>query len=469
MCPVLESDRINAKTSAEIRNEQVIPAVYSPARGKFEGHIQVRVSIHRRWVPLMRPLSAPAVAFDRELATAVAGQEAPDRRRVVLVGAGALGSQIGMNLARQGTFSWTVVDSDYLLPHNLARHALLMDELGAPKAFALARQMGLLLNESFTAVVGDATRPDAELARELFEAEVIIDASASVAVSRYLADLESSKGRRLCVFFNPGGTAVIILTEDGARSITLRDVEAQYHRLVQTEPALAGHLRTGPGFRYSGSCRALTNRILATSAALLSALGARGIVEALKSDRAAIRIWKVKETGAVEIVECRGAITHRLSLGEWSISYDDDLLAQLAILRNIRLPRETGGVLLGIADMSRKAIHVAHALPEPEDSRGSPEEFERGVVGLKAAVGDAVEASLHQLSYVGEWHSHPRRSSPLPSGTDLVQIVWLGNELEHEGLPGLMAIAADHGAFAFVLAAPTGHRQRGSASSGEAA
>jgi hypothetical protein len=43
---------------------------------------------------------------------------------------------------------------------------------------------------------------------------------------------------------------------------------------------------------------------------------------------------------------------------------------------------------------------------------------------------------------------------PLPSTVDLAQIIWLGNELEHEGLPGLMAIAADHGAFAFVLLKP---------------
>ena len=104
--------------------------------------------------------------------------------------------------------------------------------------------------------------------------------------------------------------------------------------------------------------------------------------------------------------------------------------------------------------MSCKSIYVVHALSEPEDSRGRPEGFERGVVGLKAVVNDAVEASLHQLSYVGEWHSHPRRSSPLPSTVDLAQIIWLVNELEHEGLPGLMAIAADSGAFAFVLAGP---------------
>jgi hypothetical protein len=394
------------------------------------------------------------LAFDRELAAAVAGHAEPDRRRAVLAGAGALGSQIAMNMAREGAFSWTVVDSDWLLPHNLARHALLADELGAPKALALARQMGWLLNESFTAVAGDVCKPDAELVQELAEADVIIDASASVAVSRHLADLDNSRARRLCVFFNPAGTAVILLAENGDRTITLRDLEAQYHRTVQTEPALDDHLRAGPGLRYSSSCRALTNRIPATSAALLSALGARGLAEALNSDDAAVRIWKIGAAGAVQLTERRGAAPHHVNLGDWSITYDDDLLAELASLRASRLPRETGGVLLGIADMSRKSIHVAHALPEPEDSRGSPEGFERGVVGLKAAVSRAVETSLHQLSYVGEWHSHPLRSSPLPSTIDLAQIVWLGNELEYEGLPGLMAIAADNGAFAFVLAGP---------------
>jgi hypothetical protein len=394
------------------------------------------------------------LAFDRELAAAVAGHAEPDRRPAVLVGAGALGSQIAINLAREGAFSWTVVDSDWLLPHNLARHALLADELGAPKALALARQMGWLLNESVTAVAGDVTKPDAALMQELADANVIIDASAAVAVSRHLADLENSTARRLCLFFNPAGTAVVLLAENCDRSITLRDLEAQYHRLVQTEPALEDHLRAGPGLRYSGSCRALTNRIPATSAALLSALGARGLLETLKSDDAAVRIWKVSEAGAVQLIERSAAATHRLNLAEWSITYDDELLAELASLRDSRLPRETGGVLLGIADMSRKSIHVAHALPEPEDSRGSPEGFERGVVGLKATVTRAVETSLHQLSYVGEWHSHPRKSSPLPSTVDLAQIVWLGNELEHEGLPGLMAIAADNGAFTFVLAGP---------------
>jgi integrative and conjugative element protein (TIGR02256 family) len=122
-------------------------------------------------------------------------------------------------------------------------------------------------------------------------------------------------------------------------------------------------------------------------------------------------------------------------------------------MRQAHLPIETGGVLLGIADMSRKSIHVVMGLPQPSDSVGSVTGFERGVSGLPDAVNNAIETSLHQLRYVGEWHSHPPRSSAMPSQTDLRQLAWLRQELEAEGLPALMAIAADDGKFSFVLAA----------------
>jgi hypothetical protein len=400
------------------------------------------------------------VAFNRDLASSIAGRPASDRRPTVLIGVGALGSQLSVNLAREGAFSWSIVDKECLLPHNLARHSLFADDVGAPKAPALAARLGALLDEPFPAAVCDVTRIDPQiqddLTAKLGEAEIIIDASASVAVSRYLSDLPNVAARRLCAFFNPAGTAVVLLAESRNRTITLRDLEAQYHRLVVAEPQLAGHLRVeGSGIRYSGSCRALTNRIPATSAALLSAVAARGIVNSLKSDDALIQVWMASDEGEVRSIKRQGACVHQVTLGSWAVAYDDGLMDELARLRAGRLPNETGGVLLGIADMSRKSIHVAHALPQPEDSHGSVQGFERGVVGLLETVTGAVEASMHQLRYVGEWHSHPRRSSPLPSTTDLTQLEWLAAELEQEGLPGLMAIAADNGRFAFVLA---GHR-----------
>lgn len=71
---------------------------------------------------------------------------------------------------------------------------------------------------------------------------------------------------------------------------------------------------------------------------------------------------------------------------------------------------------------------------------------------LADTVNRANEASLHQIRYVGEWHSHPPRASRMPSIIDLAQVAWLRRELAQEGLPAVMAIAADHDQFTFLLA-----------------
>lgn len=395
-------------------------------------------------------------ALNREIAAAIAGQLVPDSRRAVLVGAGSLGSQLSLNLAREGRFNWTVVDEDYILPHNLVRHALFADDIGAPKASALAYELASTLAEKVTDIRCNILQPKESLREQLTtalaEADIIIDASASVAVSRHLSDLPEIQARRICAFFNPAGTSVVLLAESAGRDITLRDLEAQYHRMLLSDSRLSGHLLPdGLGMRYSGSCRALTNKIPASNAALLSALASRGTVQALATDEALISVWNLATDGEVNLVRREGAPVTRTQLSDWTVTYDTGLLSDLAALRKARLPNETGGVLLGIVDMCQKTIHIAHALPEPEDSQGTAFGFERGIVNLKALVGRAVAATMHQLRYVGEWHSHPDWATALPSSTDLTQLVWLGQELELEGLPGLMAIAAHDGRFTLVL------------------
>ena len=395
-------------------------------------------------------------APNREIAAVIAGRSGPDSRRAVLVGAGSLGSQLGLHLAREGSFAWTVVDDDYVLPHNLVRHALFGDDIGAPKASALAHKLASILAERVTDIQCNILQPNGafreQLTTALAEADIIVDASASVAVSRHLSDLPGTQARRICAFFNPAGTSVVLLAENDGRDITLRDLEAQYHRMLLSDSRLSGHLLPdAPGIRFSGSCRALTNKIPASNAALLSALASRGTVQALASGDARISVWNLAKNGEVDLVEREGETVTRTQLGDWTLAYDTGLLSNLAALRRASLPNETGGVLLGIADMSQKTIHIAHALPEPEDSQGTEFGFERGIVNLQELVGRAVAATMHQLRYVGEWHSHPDWATALPSSTDLNQLVWLGQELEIEGLPGLMAIAAQDGRFTFCL------------------
>lgn len=394
--------------------------------------------------------------FDRAAGATISGQTQPDTSRCVLIGAGSLGSQMAINLAREGRFQWTIIDNDHLMPHNLARHALHPIDVGRPKVIGLAHRIHALLDEPVTFFEADFLHPPAELSAKMDEAiadaDVIIDASASVAVSRRLANLPRPGALRLSVFFNPAGTAVVLLAEGRDSSLTLHDLEAQYHRLIQTTPALAHHLQAENGVRYSGSCRAATNRISASRAAQMSAIASQAIVDALASDEAVVRVWTLAADHSVTRTAAAVQPVQKIALGDWTVTYDEGLAAQIAAFRTERLPHETGGVLLGITDTSRRSVHIVTALPAPQDSTGSVTAFERGVSGLAAAVKDAAERSLHQVRYVGEWHSHPRGSSTRPSTTDIRQLCWLTQELESEGVPALMAIAGDNDQLTVLLA-----------------
>src|SRR5690606_19373184 len=132
-------------------------------------------------------------------------------------------------------------------------------------------------------------------------ADIIIDASASVPVSRWLSD-SPEKARRMCAFFSPDGRSAVLMAEAADRSVTLRDLEAVYLREILTNPTLKDHLRPGQQLRYTGACRALTNKIPASSIAVLSGLLAAGLATASGDTAAALRLWTMQEDGSIGCV-----------------------------------------------------------------------------------------------------------------------------------------------------------------------
>ncbi len=101
--------------------------------------------------------------------------------------------------------------------------------------------------------------------------------------------------------------------------------------------------------------------------------------------------------------------------------------------------------MFGVVDLVKSRLDLVEAWPEPADSRGTETEFVRGTKGLRQAVEQAIGKTLDQVRYVGEWHSHPRRTRTRPSGIDLNQIAWLTSTLSMDGCPGLLLIAGDGG------------------------
>lgn len=384
------------------------------------------------------------IAFDAEMAATMSGLGAPDGRKVVMVGAGSIGSNLSEALVREGRFDWTVVDKDYLLPHNLARHTLTLQSSGAFKADHLAaRLQALRSGVSCKAIMADfLDTHDDELTDALRGADIIIDTSASVPVARAIADLEID-ARRASAFFNPAGSAAVLLIQDQDRKVDLRALEAAYYAQILTKDELSDHLsQSANAIPYAGACRSVTNRIPAARAVTLSGLAATGLSKAVDQGEALVQIWSLADSGAVEIC-AQHVEPPTLHASLWRIFITPDVERRLKSMRAERLPNETGGVLMGVVDVAAMRIDVVGAWDQPPDSRGSPALFERGTDGLAHRVFEAMERTLDQVRYVGEWHSHPRHHSTDPSDIDVAQIAWLTDSLAFDGCPALMIIVGD--------------------------
>jgi hypothetical protein len=394
--------------------------------------------------------------FEQDLAARLVGRAAPDTRKVVLVGAGAIGSHVIDYLIREGRFAWTIIDDDRLLPHNLARHTARNDRVAQPKARILMDLVnGTLVGAPCAAAIEANLFASGEagvsIAKALAEANLIIDASASVVAGRHLSD-HKAEGRRVSVFFNPAGEATVLLAEPSDRSLTLRDLEAQYLSLVLRSDGLTEHLgKDAVTVAYTGACRAITNRIPAARAAVLSGLAASGLTNAVDADAAVITIWSLAPDGGVTVASASPEPVVRFRAGEWEIAVDAGLMRRIYEMRGARAPSETGGVLFGLVDIPAQRIHLVDASPAPPDSAETTVSFVRGVEGVEELMDRVRQVTAGQVRYVGEWHSHPPRTSARPSAVDGQQIDWLAALMGMDSMPALMVIAAEK-EFAVILA-----------------
>ncbi|MDI3330446.1 MAG: ThiF family adenylyltransferase [Micrococcus sp.] len=123
-------------------------------------------------------------------------------KRVLLIGAGAIGSVIADQLTRAGIGGLTIIDQDVLEPGNLVRHASNLSFVGAAKSHAaatLATQVNPYLEVRAHVLPVGSTVCGAEqratLSDEYDQADLIIDATAEVGVQRLTASLARQVGK----------------------------------------------------------------------------------------------------------------------------------------------------------------------------------------------------------------------------------------------------------------------------------
>lgn len=389
--------------------------------------------------------------LSREKAAELSGLPNCDSPRIVAIGQGAIGSQVSSNLIRMGWGDWCLVDCDHLLPHNLVRHELPGFCMGTRKSESISALMNSIIegNPVSSAVFADVLNPredaQTELSNALASADVILDMSTSVAVARHICLDVPSEARRVSLFLSPSGKDAVLLAEDASRSIPLDCLEMQYYRALIRNEKYVEHLVSSEGMtRYAGSCRDLSSRIPQDLISVHAGFGARGLRSALSGENAIIMLWRTDNNGLsaeCDLIEPVAVRTH--SIDGWTICLDEELLAAVSTLRNAKLPKETGGVIVGSVDMQRQRLYLVDALPAPPDSEEAPSYFIRGTDGLVSELDDVGRLTAGWLQYLGEWHSHPVGCGCSRSSDDCSLCRGLAVELKLEGLPGLMMIVGD--------------------------
>lgn len=397
------------------------------------------------------------MAVLRELSPAdvpkLSGMEGGESLQVVAIGAGALGSRVLDICARGGFGRWRIVDMDTFLPHNAVRHILGEWAIGQHKA----PHVGNLLNQAipgepivatFVADVTNTAALPAPMAEALKDSDLIVDMSASVAVSRTLA-LNENTARCVSLFFNPSASDLVMLAEDSNRACSLLDMEASYYAELSVNADLAGHLHVADerGVRFGNGCRDVTARISPDKVAIFGGLAVQGLRAASASSDAVAKIWRTTPDGAVKVIGLPTPSFRTRRMGDWDVRWSDELLTRLSAQRRVDLPNETGGILLGLVDFERRQICVSAAIDPPPDSVRKPHYFERGKTGLEALLRSVGQATAGQLRYVGEWHSHPDGCAATPSDDDDALFATLAALFRGTGEPYLMSIVSEDALF----------------------
>jgi len=273
---------------------------------------------------------------------------------------------------------------------------------------------------------------------------VIADFSASQEVARYLARDTEGDARCVSAFLNPTGTDVIVLAEDRFGKIPIDSVEMQYYQMLLDQPGLENHFREPEGrIRTARSCRDVSTVLPGDLVSHHAAVASRGIRAALKQDEASISVWTSDAEFNTRAFRGEPAPVVERQEGPWRLITNDFLISSVRAQRGRKLPRETGGVLLGSWDLTRGIVYVVASIPAPEDSEEWPTSYIRGSVGLEAAVRTATTRTSSQLQYVGEWHSHPDGHTAEPSDNDCKLFAWLESYTNQDGYAPVMLIVGE--------------------------
>ena len=392
-------------------------------------------------------------AYTPALARRVSGIKEPlTIRNVLLIGAGALGSIITESLVRTGLVRIRLVDHDTLLPHNLTRHTLTATDIGRAKATAVAERLNSLVEDDTVlveAVNKNVLNMDQSEWDDLLDGiHAVIDCSASPAVQLRLADV-SRDVPVLSTFQVDAGRVTVVLGESrtGIGSVdALEAVMVSEHREL---PGVRRWLRyEAHTVMIGGGCRSASAPIPLPWVMDGAGWVATVALEWLRAEDAwpAIEMIGLMTTDPGFVAKVNTSwqqhdVQISNATGGWRVKITKQVEQKLHDRAISAAPLETGGICIGRVDKQRRVAYVIDIWEGPVDSYGSIVGFVRGRQDLKARLAQLESNTGDQLTYIGEWHSHPPGCGTHMSATDSATSRRMAKVLAKDQIPAIFMIS----------------------------
>lgn len=367
-------------------------------------------------------------------------------KRVLVLGAGALGGPVAESCLRAGVSELTVADNGVVTPGILVRQPYSDDDVGQGKAHVLARRLSTVRDDlEVTPVQGNVRTTLIADGQNFGVFDLVIDATADATVRAVV-----ERARRGAAFRPPLVTMVIghnaerglVVTNlaaasgagaDAFRKVSLLSGSKAPEWVDIGEDFFPATPRTDLFFPEPG-CSAPT---FVGSAAQTSALAGMMLNEALTvlGDGALEEGVATAPTTFASAVRLGGAATRGISRARWAsdfVQIDTSLTFEVRVSAvamtearaevrrgaRVRGPKiETGGMLLGAFDDATGIVYVDRVSGPPPDSYLSETYFHHGVEGTQERLTAEQKRTASATGFVGLWHSHPDGPAR-PSPTD---------------------------------------------------
>ena len=363
-----------------------------------------------------------------------------------LIGAGSLGSKVGLHMGRAGRGPGAVIDPAMMAPHNAARHALIpykgdmqilsMDMKAQQLSQALAglSQGTKAINEDISSVLESPRLAKQAWGRDTW---AVINTSASLRVRAALCSSDLPH-RVIEALLYADGKLGLIATEGRERNPNIADLMAEFYALGLDDDRIASLLYPEEKSQeiarvtVGEGCDSHTMQVSDAKVSMYAA----GLSEYLLSGQEGelptggeLVIGRLQEGGlgvTWERIQVEPVTVVTTENGApWTIRINQRAADKISREVALHPMTETGGVLLGRQEETAQSFHIVDVLPAPEDSVRTPTEFTLGVRGLRKTLNDYLSSTNVTLYCLGTWHSHLSPSGPSAIDKDTAQAMGL--------------------------------------------